>query len=71
MKIFFKKERNVDFKPVESSLETAGLQMRLWPSKMHAYKTTSFVERGIQAPILKEREWKGKKKNEVVIQSRA
>lgn len=67
---FLKKEKSVDFKPVESSSRTAGLRMQLWPSKKHACKTASSAVLDIQAPIRsddwrgadKSRRWKKKKK---------
>lgn len=48
---FLKKEKSVDFKPVESSSRTADLRMQLWPSKKHACKTANSAVLDIQAPI--------------------
>lgn len=48
---FLKKEKSVDFKPVESSSRIADLRMQLWPSKKHACKTANSAVLDIQAPI--------------------
>jgi hypothetical protein len=50
--IFLKKEKNVDFKPVELSLGIVDLQTRPLPSKKHACKTASSEELDIRAPSM-------------------
>lgn len=66
--IFFKKEKSVDFKPVESSLRTADLRTRLLPSRTHACKIANSEVLDIQAPKFVEDDRRADEKDEKEIE---